>query len=115
MKQQYDAEKAAKTQAVAKLENELEVAKGELKTLQANQAKLDEAETRRRGGHGRDATNATGYRNEVIRNERPCKRPRRTVTPISRRSSAWPTNLNEAVNEKDLLKKPHPTGPSPGI
>ena len=30
LKQQYDAEKAAKTQAVAKLENELRVAKGEL-------------------------------------------------------------------------------------
>ena len=86
LKQQFDAEKAAKDQAIAKLESELDVAKTELKTLEAKQAELEKAKRDGRGGHERHAdqrhrlSQGAGRAADATSN-----RPRRTATPISRR------------------------------
>ncbi len=66
LKQKFETEKAAKLQAVAKLETELEGVRGELKSLDAKQAELEKA--KREAVAAMDATqkNATTYHNEVV-------------------------------------------------
>ena len=88
LKQQFDAEKAAKMQALAKLEVELEAARAELKELDAKQADLEKAKVAGRGRHERDAgRTAAASEGTGGASARPSPKPARIATPISRRSS----------------------------
>ena len=72
---------------MAKLENELDVAQGELKTLEAKQAELEKAKREAVAAMNSTQTNATDYRKELDGQRTDIlERPRRIATPISRRS-----------------------------
>lgn len=105
LKQQFDAEKAAKAQAVAKLESELEVAKGELKSLEAKQAELEKAKREAVAAMNATQTNATGFRKELEGQRTTVGEAQKDRDAHFKEVVRLTEELNQAVNEKDLLKK----------
>jgi hypothetical protein len=105
LKQQYDAEKAAKTQAVAKLENELEVVRTELKALDAKQADLEKAKRAAEAAMNSTQTNATDFRKELETLRKSIQEATKDRDAHFNKVTQLTEELNQAVNEKDLLKK----------
>ncbi len=105
LKQQFDAEKAAKTQALAKLESELVVAQGELKTLEAKQADLEKAKREAVAAMNATQENATGYRKEVEGQRTAVEEARKDRDAHFKEVVRLTDELNQAANEKDLLRK----------
>jgi hypothetical protein len=105
MKQQFDAEKAVKTQALAKLESELEVARGELKTLDAKQADLEKAKREAVAAMNATQENATGYRKEVEGQRTAVEEARKDRDAHFKEVVRLTDALNQAANEKELLRK----------
>lgn len=105
LKQQYDAEKAAKLQAVTKLENELEVAKEELKKLEAKQAELEKTKREAEAAMNSTQTNATDYRKELESQRKTMQEAQKDRDVHFKEVVRLTDQLNQAANEKDLLKK----------
>jgi Skp family chaperone for outer membrane proteins len=105
LKKQFDAEKAAKTQALAKLESELEVARGELKALDAKQAELEKAKREAVAAMNATQENATGYRKEVEGQRTAIEDARKDRDLHFKEVVKLTDELNQAANEKDLLRK----------
>jgi hypothetical protein len=105
LKQQFDAEKAAKTQALAKLESELEVARGELKNLDAKQADLEKAKREAVAAMNATQENATGYRKEVEGQRTAVEEARKDRDAHFKEVVRLTDELNQAANEKELLRK----------
>jgi chromosome segregation ATPase len=105
LKQQFDAERAAKIQAVAKLENELDVLRKEVGQLEAKQADLEKQK--------RDAVaalNSTQNSTAALRDELAGERTAVDDTRKDREANfkevvRLTEELNQAANQKDLLKK----------
>jgi hypothetical protein len=105
LQQQFNAEKAAKLQAVTKLETELKAALDELKNLTAKQNVLEKDKRTAEAAMNATQANATGYRTEL-------ESQRKTVNDSQKDRDAHfqelmrkNDELNQAINEKDLLKK----------
>jgi hypothetical protein len=105
LQQQYDAEKAAKTQAVAKLENELKIAKDELVATEKIRAELDKASREAVAAMNVTQTNATGFqkerdglRLEILQAQKDRDAHFKEVVRLT-------DEYNQAVNDKDQLRK----------
>jgi hypothetical protein len=105
LKQEINAEKAAKTQAVAKLENELTVARAALKALEAKQAELEKVARDNVAAMSVTQTNATGYRKEVETQRSAVSDAQKDRDAHFKEVTRLSDELNQAINEKDLLKK----------
>jgi hypothetical protein len=105
LKQQYDAEKAAKLQAVVKLETELKEAQSELKTLEAKQAELEKAKRLAEAAMNSTQTNATDYRKELESQRKTVEESLKDRDAHFKEVMRLTEELNQAINEKDLLKK----------
>ena len=105
LKQQFDAEKAAKTQALAKLESELEVARRELKDLEAKQTDLEKAKREAVAAMNATQENATGYRKEVEGQRTAVEEARKDRDAHFKEVVRLTDELNQAVNDKELLRK----------
>jgi hypothetical protein len=105
LKEQFNAEITAKNHAVEKLTEELKSATDELKALQAKEDKLNELRRSAEAAMNTTQTNATDYRKE--------RDTLRTKTQEAQHDSQahfkevvrLTTELNQAVNEKELLRK----------
>jgi multidrug efflux pump subunit AcrA (membrane-fusion protein) len=105
LNQQLESEKAAKTQAVAKLENELKVSEGELKSLKTAQSELDKAQRDAIAAMTATQANATRDRKEVETQRGSLDDARKDRDAHFKEVTRLTEELNQAVNEKDLLKK----------
>ena len=104
LKQQYDAEKAAKIQAVLKLTTELEDARSELKTLEDKQAELEKDKRLAEAAMNSTQTNATDYRKELESQRKTLREAQQDRDAHFKEVVRLTEKLNQAVNEKDLLK-----------
>lgn len=105
LKQQYDRELAAKVQAVTKLENELKLRKDELAALEAKQAELEKAQRAAVAAMQTTQANATDYRKELDTHRTTLADARKDRDAHFKRVTELTDQLNQAQNEKDLLKK----------
>jgi hypothetical protein len=105
LKQQYDAEKAAKIQALTKLESEWREAKAELERLQAKQAELEKAKREAEAAMNATQTNATDYRKELESQRKTVEESQKDRDAHFKEVVRLTEELHEATNEKDLLKK----------
>jgi chromosome segregation ATPase len=105
LKQQYDAEKTAKIQAIAKLENESEVAKGELKALEAKLAALEKAKGEAEAAMNAMQAKITGDRKELELQRKTVEEAQKDRNAHFKEVVRLTEELNQAVNERDLLKK----------
>lgn len=105
LKQQFDAEKAAKLQAVTKLETELKEAQSDLKTLQAKEDELEKAKRAAEAAMNATQTNATGYRTELEGQRKTIHEAQKDRDAHFKELMRLTEELNQAANEKDLLKK----------
>jgi hypothetical protein len=105
LKQQFDAEKAAKTQAVAKLENELKLAKDELSRLEAKHADLEKATREAVATMNATQTNTTDFRKELEGQRTTVENAHKDRDANFKEVVRLTDALNQAANEKDLLKK----------
>jgi hypothetical protein len=104
LKQQYDAEKAAKTQAVAKLENELKDAQDELKKLSDKQAELEKDKRLAEAAMNSTQTNATDFRKERDTLRQQVREAQQDRDKHFKEMMRLTDELNQAANEKDKLK-----------
>ena len=102
---QFKAEEKAKTDAIAKLESELEVTKGELATLKATQDKLDAAQREAVAAMRTTQMNATRDRNEVESQRKKLQEARNDREAHFQEVVRLTDELNQAVNEKEQLRK----------
>jgi hypothetical protein len=105
LQQQYEAEKAAKTQAIAKLENELKTAKDELVAIEKVKAELDKASREAVAAMNSTQTNATtfqkerdGLRVDILQAQKDRDAHFKEVVRLT-------DEFNQAVNDKDQLRK----------
>jgi len=105
LKQQFETEKAAKLQAVTKLESELEVVRGELKILAAKEAELDKAKREAVAAMYATQKNATTDRNEVVEQRTAVEEARKDRDAHFKEVVRLTDELNQAANEKELLRK----------
>jgi predicted Holliday junction resolvase-like endonuclease len=105
LKQQFDAERAAKTQAVAKLENELKIARDDLAGLEARRDELDMAKREAVAAMYSTQTNATDFRKELEGQRTSVENARKDRDANFKEVVRLTDELNQATNEKDLLKK----------
>jgi predicted nuclease with TOPRIM domain len=104
LKQQYDAEKAAKTQAVAKLETELKDAQDELQKLNAKQAELEKDKRLAEAAMNSTQTNATDFRKELEEQRKTIREAQQDRDKHFKELMRLTDELNQAANEKDKLK-----------
>jgi hypothetical protein len=104
LKQQYDAEKAAKTQAVAKLETELKDAQDELQKLNAKQAELEKDKRLAEASMNSTQTNATDFRKELEEQRKTIREAQQDRDKHFKELMRLTDELNQAANEKDKLK-----------
>ena len=102
---QFKAEEKAKTDAIAKLESELEVAKGELATLKATHDKLDAAQREAVAAMNATQANATRDRTEVESQRKQLQEARNDRDAHFKEVARLTDELNQAVNEKEQLRK----------
>jgi hypothetical protein len=105
LKQQCDAEKAAKTQAVTKLENELQVANGKLKAVEAKQDELDKARRAADAAMNATQTNATDYRKELESQRKTVEEAQKDRDAHFKEVVRLSEKLSQADHQKDELKK----------
>jgi hypothetical protein len=105
LKQQFDAEKAAKNQALAKLESKLEVVRGELKTLDAKQADLEKAKREAVAAMNATQENADAYHKEVLGQRTAVEEARKDRDAHFKEVVRLTDALNQTANEKELLRK----------
>lgn len=105
LKQQYDAEKAAKTQAVAKLENELELVRTELKAIAAKEADLEKAKRAAEAAMNSTQANATDFRKELESLRKAIQEATKDRDSHFKEVTRLTEELHQAISEKDLLKK----------
>jgi hypothetical protein len=105
LQQQYDAEKAAKTQAIAKLANELEAAKAELASIEKLKAELDKSSREAVAAMNSTQTNSTDFRKErdglrveILQAQKDRDAHFKEVVRLT-------DELNQAVNDKEQLRK----------
>ncbi len=105
VKQQSDADKAAKTQALAKVQSELEVAQGELKILTAKEADLEKAKREAVAAMNATQQNADAYRKELEGQRTAVEQARKDRDLHFKEVVRLTDELNHAANEKELLRK----------
>jgi hypothetical protein len=105
LKQQFDAEKAAKLQAVTKLETELKSSLDELKVLNDKQNALEKDKRAAEAAMNATQTNATGYRTELESQRKTVSESQKDRDEHFKELLRKTDELNQATNEKDLLKK----------
>jgi hypothetical protein len=105
LKQQYDAEKAAKLQALTKLERDLEAVRGDLKTLEKKLAELEEAKRRAVAAMSSTQINATDYRKELDSQRKTIGEAQKDRDAHFKEVVRLTEALHQAANEKDLLTK----------
>jgi hypothetical protein len=105
LKKQVAAELDAKTQAVTKLENELVVAKKELKTVEATLSELDKTQRQAAAAVNSTQTNATDYRKELEGQRATVQNAQKDRDAHFKEVTRLTEELNQAVNDKDLLRK----------
>ncbi len=105
LKKQVATELEAKTQAVTKLENELNVARGELKTVEATLSELDKTQRQAVAAMNSTQTNATRDRKEVEEQRSTVQKAQQDRDAHFKEVARLTEELNQAVNEKDLLRK----------
>lgn len=105
LRQQYEAEKAAKTQAIAKLATELEAAKAELANIEKAKAELDKSSRDAVAAMNATQANATsfqkerdGLRVEILQAQKDRDAHFKEVVRLT-------DELNQAVNEREQLRK----------
>ena len=105
LKQQFDAEKAEKLQAVAKLANELDVAKKDLDTLKSQQDALEKA--KREAVAAMDATqkNATDWRKELEEKRTALEQAQKDRDAHFKEVVRLTDELHQTVNDKEQLRK----------
>lgn len=102
---QYDGEKAAKTQAIAKLATELEAAKAELANIEKIKAKLDESSREAVAAMNSTQANSTDFRKErddlrveILQAQKDRDAHFKEVVRLT-------DELNQAINDKEQLRK----------
>ncbi len=105
LKQEFDFEKAVKIQALAKLQSELEVARAELKKLDATQAELEKAKSEAVAAMNATQETTAGYRKEVEGQRTAVEEARKDRDAHFKEVVRLTDELNQAVNEKELLRK----------
>jgi chromosome segregation ATPase len=105
LKQQFDAEKAAKMQALAKLEAELEAARAELKELDVKQADLAKAKAEAVAAMNETQGQTAGSRKELEAQRTAVAEARKDRDAHFQEVVRLTDELNQAANEKDLLQK----------
>ncbi len=103
--QERDAEKAEKVQAVAKLENELKLRTDELTALEAKAAALEKDQREAVAAMQTTQANATDYRKELDTHRKTLEDARKDRDAHFKRVTELTDLLNQAQNEKELLKK----------
>ena len=103
--EQLNAEQAAKDQAIAKLENELDVARTELKGAEARQNELDKAQRQTVAAINSTQTNATDYRQERDGLRTQISDAQKDRDAHFKEVTRLTESLNQAVNEKETLRK----------
>jgi DNA repair exonuclease SbcCD ATPase subunit len=105
LKQQFDAEKAAKIQALVKLERELEIGRAELKTLDAKLAELEQAKSEAVAAMTATQEKTAGDRKEVGGQRTAVEEARKNREEHFQEVVRLTDELNQAVNEKELLRQ----------
>jgi chromosome segregation ATPase len=105
LKQQFDAEKAAKIQALIKLERELELDRAELKILDAKQVELEKAKSEAVAAMNATQEKTAGYHKEVDGQRAAVEEARKEREAHFKEVVRLTDELNQAVNEKELLRK----------
>jgi chromosome segregation ATPase len=105
LRQQYDAERAAKIQAIVKLENELVNAKTELASLEAKQNELEKAQREAVAAMSVAQAAADRDRKEVGDQSVTAETARKDREAHFKEVVRLTDELNQAANEKDLLEK----------
>jgi chromosome segregation ATPase len=105
LKQQYDGERAAKTQALAKLENELRIARDELAQLDAKLAQLEQAKRKAVADMDSTQANAADLRKELEGQRTTTEGALKDRNADFKEVVRLTDLLNQATNERDLLKK----------
>jgi hypothetical protein len=105
LQKEYDTERAAKQQALSKLLTELEIVKKERKSLEAGRADLQK--DRRDAVAAMNATqkNATDYRQELERQRKDLADAQKDRDAHFKRVVELTDLLNQAVNDKEQLRK----------
>jgi flagellar biosynthesis GTPase FlhF len=104
-KQQYEADKAAKEQALAKATSELKQARGELKDLQAKEADLEKSERQAVAAMNATQGNAMAYHKEVQGQRTVVEEAHKDRDAHFKEVVRLTDKLHEAENEKELLRK----------
>jgi predicted nuclease with TOPRIM domain len=103
--QQYNFEKAAKVQAVVKLETELGEMQKELKALELKAAELDKAKRTAEAAMNSTQTNATSFRTELESQRKTIREAQQDREKHFNEVVRLTDELNQAVNEREALKK----------
>jgi hypothetical protein len=104
LKQQYDAEKATKMQAVAKLENELKDARDELKKLEATHAQLEKDKRLAEAAMNSTQTNATDFLKERDDLRKTVREAQQDRDAHFKEVMRLTEKLNQIANDRDVLK-----------
>jgi hypothetical protein len=104
-KQKAEADRAAMTQAIAKLENELDTAKKALARLDAQQAELEKAKREAVAAMNSTQNNATNFQKELTGQRTNIEDARKDRDSNFKEVVRLSDALNQEKNERDLLKK----------
>jgi chromosome segregation ATPase len=105
LKQQFDAEKTAKMQALAKLEVELEAARAELRELDAKLADLQKSKVAVVAAMNETQTQTAAARKDLAVERTAVAEARKDRDAHFQEVVRLTDELNQAANEKDLLQK----------
>jgi chromosome segregation ATPase len=105
LKKQFEDERAAKIQALAKLENELVAARKELDQLEAKQTQLETQKSEAVAAMNATQTSTTDLRKELAGQRATADDARKDRDANFKEVVRLTEEVNQAANEKDLLKK----------
>ena len=105
LQKEYAAEKAARQQSLSRLQTELEIAKKDRKSLEAGRADLEKDKRDAVAAMNATQKNLTDYRQERDRQRTELLEAQQDRDEHFKEVVALTDELNQAVNEKELLRK----------